>query len=434
MPKYFIEDIDSFKETYNECFLYILPGSLTEHWVETNVMSIFIYDLIDKQQYIVNCKHSDFPTTKNLINLKDKLKGDLYIYNKNLVGKFFPNAYDVNLLYWLKYNEKIDTDLPTEIKEYYKWYPKKKTINAIIPISLWISYIRNLKIQFQEICDKTIPGADFYNHGLNLFSQIEKNKIRCNLQILSKFHPYTKNYLLNHYNFYTSTGRPSNSYGNINLAALDKASGIRKSIIPSENNNLIEFDYDAMHIRLIANLLRVPLPSSNLHTYFGRLYFKTPILDKETLQKSKNLTFRFLYGTIDKEFTSIPFFKAADDYKTKIWNEFNLHGKISMPISNREIIKDNFNEPLNKNKLFNYVIQGLETEHNILIIGKILKYLYNKSSRLILYTYDSFLFDINDQDENIINDLSMIFTEDLFKVKIKSGNNYHNMNIWNLKS
>jgi hypothetical protein len=70
MPKYFIEDIDSFKETYNECFLYILPGSLTEHWVETNVMSIFIYDLIDKQQYIVNCKHSDFPTQRHKTHLQ----------------------------------------------------------------------------------------------------------------------------------------------------------------------------------------------------------------------------------------------------------------------------------------------------------------------------------------------------------------------------
>ena len=39
-------------------------------------------------------------------------------------------------------------------------------------------------------------------------------------------------------------------------------------------------------------------------------------------------------------------------------------------------------------KLMNYVMQSLETSRNILILKEVLRYLKDKKSKIVLYTYD----------------------------------------------
>ena len=48
--------------------------------------------------------------------------------------------------------------------------------------------------------------------------------------------------------------------------------------------------------------------------------------------------------------------------------------------------------------MFNYLIQALETELNVKKILLIQDYLLDKKTKLVLYGYDSFLFDFSKQD------------------------------------
>ena len=50
---------------------------------------------------------------------------------------------------------------------------------------------------------------------------------------------------------------------------------------------------------------------------------------------------------------------------------------------------------MNPQKLLNYVLQNLETANNVLILWDIFKILRGKNTKLVLYVYDSFLFDFD---------------------------------------
>jgi phage-related protein len=43
-------------------------------------------------------------------------------------------------------------------------------------------------------------------------------------------------------------------------------------------------------------------------------------------------------------------------------------------------------------------MQSLETSRNVLILKEVLRYLKNKKTKLVLYTYDALLFDFNKED------------------------------------
>ena len=68
------------------------------------------------------------------------------------------------------------------------------------------------------------------------------------------------------------------------------------------------------------------------------------------------------------------------------------------------------------------MIQATETEHNIKTIIELQRYLYKKKSSLVLYGYDSFLFDFDKQDGlNTLSDLQIILEKDKFITKMKKG-------------
>ena len=86
---------------------------------------------------------------------------------------------------------------------------------------------------------------------------------------------------------------------------------------------------------------------------------------------------------------------------------------------------------MNPNKLFNYMIQLMETENNIRVLSKLLPEIKNYSSKLILYNYDSFLFDFDVKNDKMgyLKKIKVILEQDgKYPTKIKVGQNYHEMN------
>ena len=92
-----------------------------------------------------------------------------------------------------------------------------------------------------------------------------------------------------------------------------------------------------------------------------------------------------------------PFFSRVRDLSDELWNQFKRQNYVETPIYKRKLLSSNL-EDMNRNKLLNYIIQATETERNIKTIIEIQRYLYTRKTRLILYNYDSFLFDYYKED------------------------------------
>ena len=79
---------------------------------------------------------------------------------------------------------------------------------------------------------------------------------------------------------------------------------------------------------------------------------------------------------------------------------------------------------MNPQKLFNYLLQNLETATNVCILWKIIKLLKGKKTKLILYTYDAFLLDVHKGEKEVLQKILKVFNEHKLKVKIKHGDSY----------
>ena len=84
---------------------------------------------------------------------------------------------------------------------------------------------------------------------------------------------------------------------------------------------------------------------------------------------------------------------------------------------------------MNKNKLFNYFLQAFETEMNFEILSDALKRLTNTKSKLVLYTYDSYLLDFClDDGKQLINEFkNLIECNGAFPSTIAYGLNYNDL-------
>ena len=66
---------------------------------------------------------------------------------------------------------------------------------------------------------------------------------------------------------------------------------------------------------------------------------------------------------------------------------------------------------MKKQKLFNYILQNTETYYNVLILEKIIRLLKDKQTRIIHYTYDSFLLDVDKNEKDTVDCILKIFKE-----------------------
>ena len=210
---------------------------------------------------------------------------------------------------------------------------------------------------------------------------------------------------------------------------MNKEDGTRDAFCSRfDKGALVEFDFDAYHVRLIAQLVGYKLPTGSIHTYFGKFYFGTDSLSSEQYEQSKQITFRLLYGHIEKEFLKIPFFNEVNNFVHSLWQQWKSNGYIQTPILKRSLSSENLSD-MNQNKLFNYYLQSLETEFTASRLNLLSKLLEKYKTCIILYTYDSVLFDVPIQEaKQILPKIKSCLEGDNFPVKCKVGNIYSKMN------
>jgi hypothetical protein len=102
-----------------------------------------------------------------------------------------------------------------------------------------------------------------------------------------------------------------------------------------------------------------------------------------------------------------------------MWDTYQYGGKYET--ENRIFIPD---ADMTQAKLFNYIVQSKETSTNIELLEKVLDYLKGKKTKIVLYTYDAFLFDYSKEDGDILQDIVNMLE---YPVTIKQGNTYHGL-------
>tara|TARA_Y100001970_G_C14169379_1_gene823237 strand:+ start:487 stop:1737 length:1251 start_codon:yes stop_codon:yes gene_type:complete len=385
---------------------------------------LYVQDLdLKKEPFYIIQKHpdsnkflEDYKWLKEEMIVTPDAKTLLHIYP-------FDFVIDLNAMWWLENNKPFNMDsVRNNAIDFLsnKYYNVKK-LNEIIPLIKHKEYCREL---VDKMTDVTVGNDGYMVDVVKAYSSIEKNGIKVSDDVCDIFDIRVKKHisdgkLYSNYNLWTTTGRPSNSFGSVNFAALPPEK--RKAFIP-ENDYLVEFDFDAYHLRLIADLVGYhTFDENSVHQHLADWYGCS-------YEESKQRSFKLLYGGIDKETREkVPFFDLTYKYINSKWNEINTHNLVYTDIYRRKLIYANY-EDINRNKLFNYLIQALETESNIKKILSIQDYLLEKKTKLVLYGYDSFLFDFSNQDGvETLREIKSILEENKHYTKSKMGKNYGEM-------
>jgi hypothetical protein len=395
-----------------------------KHPQNTHISFLFVSTKSDK--YIIPQQHTDAVSLSNEeIEGVLNTAGEKWIFQKKKLLQSFTNVReglnDVDTAYFLKHGKTIDYSQPLQhlvAPLLHKGY--KEDIIQSIPI---LKLCEAIEPQFVKHTNQKSKTYNWYNDiFLPTLSDIERYGIRVDgkkfvdrwPQAIRQLTPDSK--VFTEYNPFTVTGRPSNRHGGVNYAALNKTDGSRDVFV--SDGIFLQMDYNAYHPRLIAKLVKFDAPDGNMHQWLAEQYGCS-------MEESKGITFQLLYGGIDDEFRQIPYFDKVADYIDNLWIETQRNGFLQTP--HREIPLSWIEQP-NAQKVFNYLLQAVETEMNVDKMRKILNCIIGSGIEFSLYTYDSFLFDVPvDVDTEIIKKLKGIIEEGGYPIKANWGKTYGNL-------
>ena len=405
---------------YKKAFIEVIPYNDTIHPVQNHVSLVYIRPIEASKGFMVCIAHSE--ATNELITCKTSIEKlinkfeVLYCRDKKEMLHYFPNKtlYDITPPPHTYIRPTTQThDL------YYRKHQDNRELNLIIPIvkhyELCETIFRDLKANIN--IEKT-KYDEFFNNRVSLvFNAIERNGVRIHNKTFEEyFHPVDGEYVYTQFNLKTTTTRPSNKFKNVNYAALNKENGCRKSFIP-RNNRLVEIDISAYHPSLSARLIGYDFANVDIHAHFATLY-------GVDYKKSKELTFKQLYGGVFDNYKGLEFFQKIEKYVLSLWSKFESDGFVECEVSGYRYEKEKL-QNMNPQKLFNYILQNLETSMNVRILWDMFCILRNCKTKLVLYTYDSFLFDLDDSEENILEEIKNVFKKYKLNIKEIEGYDYN---------
>ena len=410
------KQLEEFLKLYNseDSILVPIPQDSNKHPV-SDELSLLYVKLFNGNEFILPFNHSETLNIE-IPNLESNTKK--YTYDRKKLNHFIKlnNVIDINLLHYLATSTPLYIDdIDTNAHHFFNMrYYKRNNINNIIPVLKHLEKCREIASILKDTIEKyeAYVNLSYNNEVLDNLSYIESNGLQTVGGIVHS-----------EYNIYTSTGRPSNRFGGTNFAALNKTDGSRKPFVSRfKNGVLVEMDFDGYHLRLIADKIGYKFPEGSVHEYMAKFYGCD-------YNESKKRSFKYLYGHIPIEVVQInPFFSKVHDFIKDLWSEYKSKEFIVSDIYNRRIYKKNLSD-MNANKLFNYTIQLMETENNMKVLSKLIPEIKDDRSKLILYSYDSFLLDFNMEDSlTYLSKVKKILEQnDKFPVKVSWGLNYHEM-------
>ena len=402
---------------YKEAFIEVIPYNDTIHPTLNHVSLVYIRPILAPKGYMVGVMHSETLNALDtcLTELLNKFEV-LYCRDKKEMLHYFP----IKTLLDITPPPTTYIRPTTQTHElYYRNHGDNPDINLIIPIvkhyELCENIFEDLKANIKQ--EKT-KYYEFFNSKTSVvFNAIERSGIRIHNETFEEyFHPVDGEYVYTQFNLKTTTTRPSNKFKNVNYAALNKENGCRKSFIP-RNNKFVEIDISAYHPSLAARLVGYDFANIDIHAHFATLY-------NVDYKKSKELTFKQLYGGVFENYKHLEFFQKVEKYVGENWIKFESDGYIECPVSGFVYRKENLGE-MNPQKLFNYVLQNLETSMNVRILWDMFRELQGCKTKLVLYTYDSFLLDVFEGEDEVMEKIRKIFRNYKLNIKENEGYNYN---------
>jgi hypothetical protein len=404
-----------------EAFIEIIPYHDHIHPAINGLSLMYLRPFNDTKGYMLCIDHSETsPLDKTAINALLQSIDKVWVQDKKQALYYFPlkNLLDLSILTPTYIQE------PTKTHTYfYSKYPNYDKVNRLIPVVKHYERCENIYQQITKLIPQELPSYfPFYNNKVTIaFFGIEKNGLKINKYELDKhyelndeFYSIKDNQIYTQYNLATTTRRPSNSFNGINFAALKKDNKSRASFIAE--GKFIEYDISAYHPTIVGKLVGYDFQNQDVHQLFADLY-------GTDYDKAKEITFKQLYGGIYKEYEHLEFFQKVKKFIDDNWNNFNELGKVVVPVSGYYFEKSKL-ENMNPQKLFNYMLQNIESAINTHILVDIHRLLRGKKTKIILYVYDSMLFDVGEGEEDITLEIDKIFKKYKLTTKTKEGYNY----------
>lgn len=423
-----------YKKLDNErAYVHVVGSSLTEHPCINTPSSIhFLFDDGVYMCYAQN--HPDAPSFGPLRTHRfdgefsclisgDKKKAMHYLgdYSSSLVT-------DISVFAMLKgvAVPSPDTFITNSMRNMMRQFSSFKNVVAAIPLVKWMefaqAYLWELKRLWNDMWteNQMASGGEIFIDRIMIpaLSEIERNGIYT-----------TDGMVYSDYNIHTSTGRPSNAFGGINFAALNKHDGTRKKFISrfGENGTLVQFDYEAFHLRLAANLMGYELPTTSLHTYLAEQYYGTKEITSEMYEESKARTFAIMYGQTE-DIGDVEFFKKLREYQSDLWEKYCQDGFVLSGTGRKVVVP----KPNNPAKVFNYLMQLTETEVSIRAIHTVNQQLSKSQAKVVLYTYDAILLDVPNDELYMMDLIGYVLADKKYPVRQYRGHNYDELKLYKI--
>jgi DNA polymerase I-like protein with 3'-5' exonuclease and polymerase domains len=418
-----LDDVTKLTNRLQEETAYVYPVAVDAflHPVQNKLSSLH-FRFEDGTFYTVSINHPDAPHFEIDLSRAYKL---VTLYQKEL--RHLTNAINVIDLATVLH---LNNDVIPIYREFYtmgihqiKNQFKFKNLHYSIPLTSWVEtaeaflqHCEHLHKRYESM--ELDPSFQFINQiTIPTLANIEKSGIYT-----------TDGMVYSDYNIYTSTGRPSNAFGGINFAALNKNDGSREKFISrfGENGTLVQFDYEAFHLRLAGKLMDYQLPPTSLHTYLAQQYYGVDEVTEEQYEESKARTFALMYGQSD-DTGGVEFFQKIKGYSSKLWDEYRQNGFVLSGTGRKVTLVDS-----SKNKVFNYMMQLTETEEAISRVEDVYRFLGMYESKVILYTYDAILLDVHNDELNSMDNVSKLLSAGGYPVRQYRGHNYNELNLYKI--
>ena len=417
------------------CFVDVISTNDLYHPKLTSTVAVYIRVLNSKHGFIIPINHDEgLNVDKDRVyNILSKASTLYTLDKKNLLYHFnLQEAIDLSLLYSMTKYDRLEysKEIPI-VNHFYNKFRDFRDINKLIPISKLYEACEKLYNSIKEIIQFSIPdGFDFYNKtATNVFFLIEQNGLGVYYEAYKElFNPKDPKYntvdnkVLTSYNLYNATSRPTNSFNSVNYAAIPKTPQHRKSFKPTKDV-FVEFDFDGYHLRLLADQIDFPLSSESAHKQLAKLYFGKDEITDEEYAEAKQINFQAIYGKIPEDHKHLEIFVKIQEFIDSMWTQYESLGFVLNPHSSKPFTKEL--KDMHPQKLMNYMMQSLETSRNVLILKEVLRYLKDKQTEVVLYTYDAILFDFSKEDgQDTLKDLERIMSEsNKYPVKFKYSKN-----------
>ena len=412
--------IERLKGLCNEgCYIDVISSNDLYHPKLSYTTAVYIRPLSIDQGFIIPIDHDEglnIDKDRVLQFLSDietiyTLDKKYLLYHFNL-----QQAIDISLLYSMVKFEKLAVNRENStINHYYHKFRTFKNVNSLIPIGKLYEGCEKVYDKIKFILDFDIPsGFDFYNKtGTNVFFLLEQSGLGIYYDSFNKmFNPrdplynIVDNTVLTYYNLYNVTSRPTNAFNSVNFAAIPKTQEHRRCFVP-KGDYFVELDFDGYHLRLLCEQINFDLSSESAHKQLAKQYFDKEEITDEEYNQAKQINFHAIYGKIPEKYAFLEVFEKIDGFIKGLWSEYETNGRVLAPISDKPFTKQL--KDMHPQKLMNYIMQSLETSRNILILKDVLRYLKDKKTKLVLYTYDALLFDFYKEDgEETLNKLKEI--------------------------